>query len=255
MAVAVTRLRAALRKGAPARLIGRGSRRGFARLHEGKRLGRRLSGLTKRLAERLHSEATLPSVTRQRVARHAWKGKQGGRRRGIAIDQQVSMVANGRKPRRSLYRLTKVALTALKAEGLRLVCGQLPVASDADNLASAIDVVGVRDGPDGTELVLVELKTGYDRGRQLPAMRQGVAQTMRGPLQRAEDCLCHRHLAQLAATTALFLSDPCVGERLETLQVQRVTALLLYVTDADVEFIPLADWWVKKGAAIVRACG
>ena len=251
----VTRLRTTLRKSAPARLVGRGRFRGFARVI-GKRVGRKLSGLTKRIADRMHSGADLPSITRKRVERPrgTWKGKQGGRRRGIAIDQQVSSIANGRKPRRSLFRLTKVTLTALKAEGLRLVCGQLPVASDADNSGSAVDVVGVRDGPNGAELVLVELKTGYDRGRLLPAMREGVAQSMRGPLYRASDCLCHRHLAQLAATTALFLADPRMPERLEALNVQSVTSLLLYVTDDDVEFIPLGEWWVKKGADIVRAC-
>ena len=52
----------------------------------------------------------------------------------------------------------------------------------------------------------------------------------------------------------MVLADPRISDRLEALAVQNVTSLLLYVTDNDVEFIPLGEWWIKKGADIVRAC-
>ena len=75
----------------------------------------------------------------------------------------------------------RAALAALTAHGVRLVCGQLPVVSDTSGVASAVDLVGLR----GDQLVLVELKTGYDEGRMASARSGGRAQTMRAPLGAA----------------------------------------------------------------------
>ena len=105
------------------------------------------------------------------------------------------------------------------------------------------------------EPILPEEKTGYDEGRGMAAMRAGKAQHLKKPLTGAIDSVHHRHMAQLSATTALFLSDSAMPERLETLGVTRVTAMLLYVTDEDVEFIALPEWWMNKGPSIVQACG
>lgn len=74
----VTALRSTLRKTAPAKLVGKGGFCGFARMHEGGRLGRKLTGLTKRLAERIHSAGSLPSIARRASSsrpRGAWRGK------------------------------------------------------------------------------------------------------------------------------------------------------------------------------------
>lgn len=264
---ALKRMRKALLSAAPAKLVGRGRYRGFARLHvDGKRrrVGRKLSGLTKRLEERVYSKGALPAIARRALMRReeapastprSWRGKQGGRRRGMAVDGQITAIANGRKPRQGIFRLTKIALTALKAAGLRPVCGQLPVVSDCAGVATAIDLVAMRPSERGPELLLIELKTGYDQGRTLPALRGGVEQRMAAPLEGASDCVCHRHLAQLAATTALFLSDPAMGERLEHLGVVSVHSALLYLTDQDIEWVPMQEWWLNRGAAIVEACG
>jgi hypothetical protein len=240
------KLRKLLRAAPPAKLVGRGRFRGFCRLHHGKRHGRKMRGLTRMLEERVYSEAPLPSITRRAVQKrrdHArsWKGKNAGRKRGIAVDAQISSIANGH---------TRLALAAMRAHGVDLVCGQLPVVCDRSNVASAIDVVGVRDG---TELVLVEIKTGYDAGRLAPAMAMGRPQKMRTPLARALDCATFRHTAQLAATAAMFTSDAQTMKKLEVAGITSVTGTLLYVTDEDVEVINLVEWWSQRGPKILSA--
>ena len=220
------KLRKLLRTAPPAKLVGRGRFRGFCRLHPGKRHGRKMRGLTRMLEERVYSDAPLPSIARRAVQRRtdrarSWRGKSAGRKRGIAIDAQITSIANGHKPRAAkLYRLTRLALAALRAHGLDLVCGQLPVVCDRANVASAVDVVGVRNG---TELVLVEIKTGYDVGRLAPAMAKGKPQKMRSPLARACDCATFRHTAQLAATAAMFTSDAPTMKKLEVAGITSVT--------------------------------
>jgi len=251
-----TKLRKLLRAAPPAKLVGRGRFRGFCRLYPGKRQGRKMRGLTRMLEERVYSDSPLPSITRRAVQKrmdHArsWKGKSAGRKRGIAVDAQISSIANGHKPRAAkLYRLTRLALAAMRAHGVDLVCGQLPVVCDRSNVASAIDVVGVRDG---TELVLVEIKTGYDAGRLAPAMAKGRPQKMRTPLARALDCATFRHTAQLAATAAMFTSDAPTMKKLEVAGITSVTGTLLYVTDEDVEVINLVEWWSQRGPKILSA--
>lgn len=250
------KLRKLLREAPLAKLVGRGRFRGFCRLHAGKRTGRKMRGLTRMLEERVYSEAPLPSIVRRAVQKRvdrsrSWKGAGAGRKRGIAVDAQISSIANGRKPRAAkLYRLTRLAIAALQAHGLDLVCGQLPVVCDRSNVASAIDVIGVRDG---TELVLVEIKTGYDMGRLAPAMAQGRPQNMRSPLARASDCATFRHTAQLAATTSMFTSDAPLMKKLEVAGITSVTGTLLYVTDEDVEVINLNEWWSQRGPRILGA--
>lgn len=251
-----SKLRKLLREAPPAKLVGRGRFRGFCRLNAGKRPGRKMRGLTRMLEERIYSGAPLPSIARMAVQRRtdrvrSWKGKAAGRKRGIAVDAQISSIANGNKPRAAkLYRLTRLALAALSAHGLDLVCGQLAVVCDRSNVASAVDVVGVRDG---TELVLVEIKTGYDMGRLSPAMAKGRPQKMRAPLSRADDCATFRHTAQLAATASMFTSDVPLMKKLEVAGITSVTGVLLYVTDEDVEVINLVEWWSQRGSKILSA--
>lgn len=252
----VSKLRKLLSAAPPAKLVGRGRFRGFCRLYPGRQLGRKMRGLTRMLEERVYSDAALPSITRQAVQTRqdrarSWRGKSAGRKRGIAVDTQITSIANGRKPRRAnLYRLTRLALATLRAHGIDLVCGQLPVVCDRSNVASAVDVVGVRDG---TELVLIEVKTGYDAGRLAPAMAMGRPQKMRAPLARAVDCATFRHMAQLAATAAMFTSDGPMIKKLEVAGITSVTGTLLYVTDDDVEVINLVEWWSQRGQKILNA--
>ena len=252
MGATPARLRRVLRAGAPAKLFDRGARRGFCRVRCGKRVGNKLHGLTRRLDERLFSTGKIPWSSSGRRRGDPWGGRGGGRRRGVAVDAQLAAIANGRKPPvDQLYRLTRIALSALRAREVSLVCGGQPVVSDRGNLASAVDLVGTCR--DGTELVLIELKTGYAGGRLDPAMADGTPQRMRPPLSRALDCLAHRHLSQLAATVAMFVSDRAMMRELTSVGVSTVSGILVYVTDTDVEVIELIEWWKKRGSGLVRA--
>jgi hypothetical protein len=250
----VTKLRTLLRREPSAKLTGRGRFRGFSRLDAKGHAGRKMRGLTRMLEERIHSAASLPSIAKRATQRRVdagWRGKGGGRRRGIAVDAQLSAIANGRKVApANVYRLTRLALAALRAHRIVPVRGQQPVVCDRANVASAVDVVGVR-GAD--ELVLVELKTGYDNGRLAPATSGGAPQNLRSPLGRACDCVAHRHLAQLAATASMFSSDRRLMGRLRTAGIERVSATLVYVTDEDVEVINLPEWWTARGGKILSA--
>lgn len=214
-----------------------------------------LHGLTHRLADRLFSGGGLPAIAKRSSIprpRGTWKGKGAGRRRGRLVDEQLSTIANGRKPRNGrLYRLVRLALEALKNGGIRLVCGQLPVVSDSAVLASAIDLVGLT--AEG-ELALIELKTGFDEGRSAPALLNGKPQMMQAPLAHAGDCVYHRHLAQLAATVAMFDNDEATAEVLRSHGVRCVRPMLMYVTDADTEIQELPEWWRARGARIVARC-
>ena len=280
-------LRKVLRQGAPAKLVGRGRRRGFRRILDQQRAGRMMRGLTHLLQDRIFSQGSIPALARRtstarRDGRY-FRGKSAGFKRGRAVDAQLSAIAEGRKPpgpkpanqkavkgaskKVVLYHLTNVALHALSAANLQLVRGQQPVVSDASNVASAADLVAVRtvegsslpedaESPapaNQRELVLIELKTGYDQGRLAPVMLRGGCQKLRGPLNRAVDCVNHRHLAQLAATVHMFRSDRRLMQRLGEIGIHRVTGALLYVTDDDTELQELGDWWAQRAGKMIKA--
>lgn len=292
--VAVGRLRKAIRAMAPATFVGKGRFKGFRRRYisvsrcpnavkgnerkSGKsgsakaskkksggngtgivkqraQMGSMLQGLTKALSSAVHSDGELPSIAKRAVLPRSgkWRGKGAGRRRGTAVDKQLSAIANGTRSRTSkgLHRLTRIALATLEQNKIRLICGQLPVVHDSGGIGTAIDLVGVK-GDD--TLVLIELKCGHDAGRTAAATVRGTAQTMKGPLSRATDCVQHRHFAQLAATRCMF--DSCVNTAkvLREQGIRHVTSELMYVTDADVEVLSLPQWWSDRGERILRAC-
>lgn len=248
----VAALRALLRRTAPVRLTGAGKFRGFRLLRNQKLTNKALRGLTKRLQRNVFSKGLLPAEARKGDARGAlWKGKQGGRRRGTAIDRQVSGAVNGRPPKR-MHTLTKVVLNALKGLNLTPVLAQRGVASVSSNVASAADVLAY-DAASKT-LVVVELKTGHAHGKLLAARCDCVDQTMRGPLSKASDCVAHRHLAQLSATRQMLVNESDVMSKLAKLGVEQVGGMLLYVTDSRVETVTLAPWWRDRGPAILKSC-
>jgi len=215
------------------------------------RTGTMMRGLTRLLEERAFSATSLPAIAKRASTTRpnkAWRGRDGGRKRGRLVDKQLSDLANGTKKTRP-HRLTRIALAALASRGIRLVRGQQTVVHDRSNVASAVDVIGLR-GAD--ELVLIELKTGYDSGRLAPAMRHGAPQSMRPPLAKASDCVAHRHLAQLSATAAMFVGDHATMAKLKEVGIRRVTGELLYVTDEDVEVIDLCEWWLSRGARLLN---
>ena len=284
----VSKLRARLRKEVGARLVGRGRRAAFAAVREDGLLGRRVPGLTKRLAARFFSGGAIPSdaargrATFERAPGQSklpklpklpklsgrckasralgpksskrWRGPKAGYRRGTDVDRQLAQLANGCKLRKGTkaFHLTCVVLAALARAGLEPVLGQFGVSSVAGALGTAADLICLNASR--RALVVVEVKTGYRQGRAQAAVKGGRPQQMRGVLSAASDCLCNRHMAQLAATTAMFRSTPGLAELLPELGIEAVQGLLLYATDDDVEYVEMQPWWVERGGAIVDAC-
>ena len=251
-APSVAMLRRIMRRCAPAKLVGSGKRKGFRRVYSTSgRVGAMMRGLTRMLEERAFSVASLPSVAKRASTKRSekeFRGRDGGRKRGRLVDKQLSVVANGGKLKRP-HRLTRIALATLASRDVTMVRGQQPVVHDRSNVASAVDVVGMRGDQ---ELVLIELKTGYDSGRLAPAMRNGTPQYMQPPLNKASDCVVHRHLAQLSATAGMFIGDQAMMNKLKESGIRRVTGELLYVTDDDVEVIELNEWWMSRGSRLLN---
>ena len=247
-----TALRKKLKATASAKLVGKGRFVGFRRRAIGvKKLGGSLRGLTKCIHAHLESGGILPAIAKKSTTRRggSWKGRSGGRRRGKAVDSQLSSIANGRTPKRSLYKLTDIALKALDVQSLKLVCGQLAVSSPNRAVGSAIDLVACRED----ELVIIELKCGHDTGRTAPARFRGKEQHMRGPLKTAKDCVQNRHLAQLAASVEMFKSNQHAMKAVASAGIKKITAKLMYVRDTNVELLDLPQWWIKRGSAILSS--
>ncbi len=251
-------LRRDLRHNVKYALVGRGRFRGFVPIDSDGhvQLGQKCGGLTKRLNEHIFSYGQLPSITKQALERRSRTKTQSGFARGKKVDAQLTRIANGGTLRLSaLHPLSSATLGALRTEGMQLVCGQLPVGSNTHRLATAVDLVALRvDAGGQQELVLVELKTGFDQGRTMAAMKAGRSQNLRGPLSAASDCLTHRHMAQIAAATALFVGDQTAIELLKRHNISSVSGVLLYANNESVEFHAMDSWWVSRGAAIVMAC-
>ena len=220
----------------------------------GRPLGPKLRGVARRLAEVVFSKGVLPTLpTPARHKGKAWRGVDGGIRRGKAVDGQVSRLAKGSAAARkgaTMLKLTKHCFAALDHHGLKPVEAQRVVLDRRRRVATAADVVCQR-GAD--ELVLVELKCGYRGDRAAPARLRGRTVKMRAPLRTATDCALHRHLAQLAATHALFLRETGTVKALATRGVTRVAGALLYVDDEATELHALPDWWKRRGERLLDA--
>lgn len=187
------------------------------------------------------------------------------------MDRQLTAVANGRSKRlnsgavwsegsgestfvgRGLYRLTALALAFLRAQGLRPVCGQRGVQSACKGVATAVDLVCLAE--ESSTLWLVEVKCGFDGTRRQTVASKGnrsLPRSMRGALKACHDTHEHRHLAQLAATTAMFEEETETMERLRCeFGVRRVGACLLYLTDETVEAVPLPSWWKRIAPSLL----
>jgi len=215
----------------------------------GRATGPKMRGITKRLAERLYSKSALAQGPGQWRG-GAWAGEGGGLRRGKAVDAQVSRLAKLSEAARrgsKMLKLTRLAFAALRYHGLEPVEAQRVVLDAGKGLGTAIDVVCTR-GAD--ELVLVELKCGFPGNRSEPAVPRAM---MGGPLRKAVDCALHRHLAQLAATAALFKAEAGTLRALAAKGVTRVSGVLLYVNDDATEVHELPDWWERRGVKILDA--
>lgn len=215
--------------------------------------GRKLKGLHNALEERVFSSGTMPAAARYgTVKRSGWRGKGGGRRRGAAIDKQLSAAVNrGRsKPTKGQYTLTKYALAALQTYKLEPVCAQRAVCDSRRRLGTAIDCLCYDE--ERNRLVVVELKCGHSGGKKVAAQRDGRACKMQTPLGRAADSTLNRHFAQLMVTRELFVGERETLSRLQTLGISAdVGGALLYVDDEATELYSLDEWWTKKAPRVM----
>jgi hypothetical protein len=228
------RLKAALRN-APVALRKRG---GFLCFRSQTRTYR---GITK-LLHALHSDAEPPTDAEWRGA---WQGQGGGRRRGVAVDRQLTKAINSNGP--VTFTLAKTVLAALRHHGMRAVLAQRGVCDEQTGLATAVDFLA----RDGSDLVLIELKCGFPGDKTRPATRAGAAASMSGPLAKAKDCTANRHFAQLSATLAMFLNEAATLARLQRCGVKQIRAAVLYADTGGSEMFPLPAWWQRRGRAIL----
>ena len=251
-------LKAALKKSAPAALVGTGRYKGFAVLRQNQKTGAKLRGLTKRLEKKVWSSGTLPSIAKRSNGRAGghWAGKQGGRQRGAKVDAQLTRLINSgpaeMKKALHVYRLTKMVLSGLASKGLEPVLAQRAAISETHRIGTAADILAY--DKKANQLVVVELKCGFDNGRTAAAVKAGKTCKMGPPLGGASDCNVHRHLAQLAVTREMLFREKETLDRLGELGLEReVGGVLMYANDEGVEFYELNEWWVKRAGRVLNA--
>lgn len=242
-------LKKVLKDTQPCKLAGSGVRKGFRTPG-----GTRLRGLTKRLEASVFSEGQLPAAALRSDAPAGghWRGAGGGRRRGSAVDAQVSRLAGcppGKRASSSMLVLTRLVFSALDARDLEPVLGQRGVCSERHRVGTAADIVCYHRQRQA--LVLVELKCGCAGWRNAPAVRDGAACTMKRSLSSAPDCVVNRHLAQLAVTHRLFCNERRTAAKLSVLGIAGVEGLLMYANDARVDAYELVPWWTAKAAGVL----
>lgn len=251
-------LKKLLKSTSPVKLSGKGRFKGFELLKHGKPSGQKLAGLTKRLACKIFSNGTLPSIAiRGDERRLGWKGKRGGQNRGKAVDAQLTRCINAGRitPKAGMYSLTKLVLVALSQAGLTPVLCQRGAASASKRIGTAADIVCYNSKSNC--IAVVELKCGFSGSRSAAATLSGEKCRMKAPLHKAPDCVLNRHLAQLAVTSHLIQSEAQTFSKLGTIGVcdSNVESVLLYANEQSCDLIPLPDWWKKKAAKILQALG
>ena len=213
--------------------------------------GKRMRGLTRRLAMRAWSTGVIPRPAASK--RTGWKGKGGGRRRGTAVDAQLSRVVNRgvTRPAKGQFRLTQLVLGALAQASMRPLLAQRGVCDASRCIATAIDLLCYNRT--SNRLVVIELKCGHGNGRSDVARSDDGACTMRGPLSKVKDTILNRHFAQLAATRELFVRERDTLAQLVAMGVDAdVDAILLYVNDEKVETYELHNWWTKRASKLIQ---
>jgi transcriptional regulator len=215
--------------------------------------GAKLKGVSKRLHELIYSSHELPMASSSHRFT-GWKGLGGGLRRGKAVDAQVSRLSKASATKRKfskMLKLTRLCFEALAFHDLEPIEAQRVVLDEWRGVATAVDIVCQRGD---NELVLVELKCGYDGDRSLPVRNtNGRIVKLKAPLKTATDCALHRHLAQLAATFALFVAEEGTQQALQRKGVTTVSGALLYVDDERSELHTLPEWWKKRGERLLNS--
>ncbi len=241
-------LKAALKK-PNVKLSGAGKFKGYVRVNADGTTGRKLKGVTKALARHVFSEGALPWGGGSRIG---WRGKGGGRRRGSAVDSQLSRIVNSGSKTPAKFRLTRMGIAALKKVGLEPVVAQRAVASG--KLGTAADIVAYHKKEN--RLVIVEVKCGFSDVRHAPATKNSRKCNMRAPLAQVADCALHRHFAQLLVTREMLARDKEVKDKLKDLGLETdLSAVLLYLDDDSAEIFELPEWWVRRGAKLLKVVG
>jgi hypothetical protein len=255
--VSITAIRKTLKTSAPVTLSKRGGYKCFISKARVQSRRKPFRGLTKCLESKLFSKASMPRAKLHSTIRvRGWKGKMAGRRRGVAVDKQLTSIANGtvKSPgsKTRLHQLTSLALAALEKQGLTLVCAQRGVCSASSSIATAIDLVCIEKGVQA--LWIVEVKCGYHNIRTTPGKLKGKVAYFRQALSRCTDTAEHRHFAQLASTLHMFLQEE---RTLRTLQevhgVSKIKGALLYLSDTQVDFVKMDRWWIDRATSILNA--
>ena len=239
------------------KLVGSGRFRGFQLLKAGKPTNVKLSGLTKKLDSKIFSSgSSFPShAIRGSEKKIGWRGKSGGRRRGSAVDAQLSKCVNSGKltPQKGFYSLTKLILIALSESGLVPVLAQRGCSSVSSRVATASDLICYNSKT--SKLTIVELKCGFSGSRTTASQIHGKPCHMNAPVESAPDCFLNRHMAQLAATIQLTQSETKMLEKVASLGVDTssLEGILLYANEDACDLIPIPEWWMKRAPRLVRA--
>lgn len=238
-----------------------------------------MRGLTKCLDRHVFSEGVVPfgaeaiaaSASYARVPRRGgWAGRGGGRRRGIAVDAQLTRIVNNDEGGRRLgaggggrrrdsatriapYKLTRMTRSALAELNLRPVVAQRAVVDPLYGVATAADVLALDRK---NRLVVVELKCGFEGNKHISAKRGGEPLKFQHPLTGVVDCAYHRHISQLAVTRELLVREKETVRALFEVGVDPndVRAVLVYANDRCVEVNKLPDWWKNKGSTLLDMC-
>lgn len=230
------------------KLAGSGKFKGYVRVNADGSTGRKLKGITKALSKHIFSDGSLPWGS---GARLGWRGQGGGRRRGSAVDAQLSRIVNAGSKTPAKFRLTRMAVGALKKVGLEPVVAQRGVASG--KLGTAADLLCFHKTDQS--VVVVEVKCGFSE-RHAPATKDGRRCKLRAPLSQVVDTALHRHFAQVAATREMLLRDKAVVDKLKELGLgPELGALVLYLDDEQAELFELPEWWARRGAKLLKALG
>ena len=253
-AMAPRGLKKTIKDSSPCKLVGSGILKHFEIKQAGTNHGIRLKGLTKRLKAQVFSNGDMPSIAKASAppAGGHWRGPDGGRRRGSAVDSQVSRLAEVSPEKRyssKMLNLTRMVFAALSTRGLEPIMGQRAVCSQLHRVGTAADVVC--HNSQTNSVVIVELKCGHSGARTAAAISGGRACTMKAPLAKAADSTLHRHLAQLAVTHHLFKRETETMKKLMNMGIERIEGILMYANDASVDVYDLDEWWMRKAPAIL----
>tara|TARA_B100001175_G_scaffold315650_1_gene327693 strand:+ start:395 stop:1141 length:747 start_codon:yes stop_codon:yes gene_type:complete len=214
--------------------------------------GRPLRGITRRLGK-IYSNGTFPSSALSSDYRGGfWNGPDGGRRRGNAVDSQVTRLVNtGLNARRNarMLKLTQLVFQAFEHHSMEPVIAQRVVTHPLYGIATAADVICQKDE---NTIVLVELKCGYAGDRLAAAYINGHSCFMNTPCKKAKDTTLHRHLLQLSSTLALFERESDTLQKLSSLGITNIEAVLLYVDSNKSELHELTSYWRKRGNRILN---